>query len=89
MPHLLELFCGTKSAGRVFEQNGWTTTSVDVMEQFSPDICCDVLELTPAMVLAAVPRPDLIHGSPPCTHYSIAHTAAKLPRDLEGSDRMV
>ena len=28
-------------------------------------------------------------GSPPCTHYSIARTTAKTPRDLEGSDRLV
>ena len=89
MPHLLELYCGTKSVGRVFEQNGWTVTSVDILPCWNPDICCDILDLTPEMVLAAGPRPDLIHGSPPCTHYSGARTHAKTPRDLVGSDRMV
>ena len=28
-------------------------------------------------------------ASPPCTHYSKARTAAKTPRDLEGSDAIV
>ena len=32
---------------------------------------------------------DLIWASPPCTHYSIARTTAKTPRDLEGSDALV
>ena len=32
---------------------------------------------------------DCIWASPPCTHYSIARTNAKTPRDLEGSDRLV
>ena len=32
---------------------------------------------------------DCIWASPPCTHYSIARTTARTPRDLEGSDRLV
>ena len=89
MPHLLELYCGTKSVGRVFEQNGWTVTSVDILPSWSPTICCDCLDLTPEMVLAAGPKPDLIHGSPCCTHYSKARTNARTPRDLIGADKMV
>jgi site-specific DNA-cytosine methylase len=30
-----------------------------------------------------------IWASPPCTHYSIARTTAKTPRDIEGSNRLV
>ena len=86
MPHLLELFSGTGSIGRVFRDAGWTVTSVDISPHFRPDICCDVLDLTPEMVGA---EPDVIWASPPCTHYSRARTTAKTPRDLEGSDRIV
>ena len=47
MPRLLELFCGTKSIGREFEAGGGTITSVDVEPKFEPDVCCNVLDLTP------------------------------------------
>ena len=69
MPHLLELFCGTKSIGRAFEQKGWTVTSVDLEPKFEPDICCNVLDLTPDMIEQT---PDLMWASPPCTMYSVA-----------------
>ena len=32
---------------------------------------------------------DFIWDSPPCTHYSIARTTAKTPRDFEGADAIV
>ena len=83
---LLELFSGTCSIGRVFRENGWTVLSVDLEPRFRPDICCDVLALTPEMIGT---RPDLIWASPPCTHYSVARASAKTPRDLEGSDKLV
>ena len=86
MPHLLELFSGTGSIGRVFRNAGWTVTSIDLDPHFTPDICCNVLDLTPGMIAT---EPDVIWASPPCTHYSRARTTAKTPRDLEGSDRIV
>ena len=84
--HLLELFSGTGSIGRVLRQNGWAVASVDMEAKFEPDICCNVLDLTPEMI---EDRPDVIWGSPPCTHYSWARTTAKATRDLEGSDKLV
>ena len=82
MPHLLELFSGTGSVGKVFREAGWRVTSVDCESKFNPTICWDVLGLEPRLVEGRV---DLIWASPPCTHYSIARTTAKTPRDLEGS----
>ena len=86
MPHLLELFCGTKSIGKVFEAKGWTVTSVDFDAQFAPTLCMDVRDLTPDMIAGKV---DLLWASPLCTHYSRARTKARTPRDLEGSDALV
>ncbi len=51
MPRLLELFCGTKSIGRVFERGGWDVTSVDLSQNFEPTICCNILDLTSHMIL--------------------------------------
>ncbi len=88
MPHLLELFSGTGSIGKSFRAKGWEVTSVDIEAKFNPTICCDVLDLT-CDRLSAYGDVDLIWASPPCTHYSIARTTARTPRDLVGSDAMV
>ena len=50
MPHLLELFSGTGSVGKVFREAGWRVTSVDCNPKFQPTICCDVQRLEPSMV---------------------------------------
>ena len=88
MPHLLELFCGTKSISKVFEQHGWTCTTLDFDPKMQPTICCNILDVTPEMILKHG-RPTVIWGSPLCTQYSCARTNAKTPRDLEGSDKLV
>ena len=87
---LYELFCGTKSIGKVFEQHDWTVVSVDVEAKFNPTICCDIRDLAPEMLLeASGAPPDAMWLSPPCTHYSIARSKAKAPRDLALSDSLV
>ena len=70
----------------MFQANGWVVTSVDIDASCDPDICCNVLDLTPEMIGEP---PDVIWGSPPCTHYSLARCRAKTPRDFEGSDMLV
>ena len=88
MPHLLELFCGTKSISKVFQRHGWTCITLDWDHKMDPTICSNILDVTPEMILQHG-RPDVIWASPLCTHYSMARTTAKTPRDLEGSDRLV
>ena len=46
MPVLLELFCGTKSSGKVFDQNGFDFVCVDMQSKFELTICKHVLDLT-------------------------------------------
>ena len=86
MPLLLELFSGTGSIGRAFLEQGWDVFAVDLNPKAAADLHIDVLELTPAMLLAHI---DAIWASPPCTHYSRARTKAKTSRDLIGSDKLV
>ena len=93
MPVLLELFCGTKFIGKIFDQHGWVVVSVDVKKKFEPTICKNVLDLTPEDIFKAMPafsqKINCVWASPLCTHYSRARTTAKTPRDLDGSDKLV
>ena len=86
MPRLVELFSGTQSVSKVFRAAGWECVTVDLNADSQPDLCMDVMAMTPDMV---DPPPDVCWASPVCTMYSKARTVAKTPRDLEGSDAMV
>ena len=86
--HLLELFSGTGSIGRVFERNGWTVCSVDIVESFNPTICADIRDVTEEEILYHG-YPDAIWASPPCTEYSRARTTAKKPRHVVLADSLV
>ena len=84
---LLELFSGTGSVGKVFRDAGWDVTSVDMDPAAGATITCDITRFN---YEAFEPGTfTMIWSSPPCTHYSIARTKAKTPRDLEGSDKIV
>jgi hypothetical protein len=87
MPRLLELFSGTGSIGKSFREKGWQVTSVDMNPKSGADIITDVGAWDYAGYEPGYFQ--CIWASPPCTHYSIARTTAKTPRDLEGSDMLV
>lgn len=65
---LLEIFCGTKSMGKVFEKNDWEVISIDIEKKFKPTICIDVLEWD----YKSFDKNyfDHIHFSPPCIYMS-------------------
>ena len=82
---LLELFKGTGSIGKVFEEAGWEVVSLDVDPKSAATITADILnwdykQYEPGSF-------DVIWGSPPCTEYSRAKTRGV--RRLEYADQIV
>jgi len=70
MPRLLELFCGTKSVGNVFQQSGYEIISLDFNPKFNATHTVDILEWD---FKQYVPDYfDVIWASPDCTTFSVA-----------------
>jgi len=65
---VLELFCGTKSVGKVLREKGWEVISVDIDKKFEPDICCDIKDFNYKQFCEE--DFDFIWASPPCTYFS-------------------
>jgi hypothetical protein len=84
---LLELFAGTGSIGRAFEARGYEVVSLDIDPKANATFTCDIMQFDYRQFQPG--HFDVVWGSPPCTMYSRARTTAKLPRDLEGADRLV
>lgn len=70
---VLELFSGTRSIGKAFEERGHKVFSVDYEESFEAashaDIAC--FGVSDALSLCGG-KPDVIWASPDCTTYSVA-----------------
>lgn len=66
MLKVLELFSGTKSVGKVCEQLGWDSVSVDLL--LPADHQIDIMEFD----YKQYPKDyfDIVWASPPCTNYS-------------------
>ena len=86
MSRLLELFSGTGSIGKVFRARGWEVVSVDIDARMQPTVVADIGTFDYKMLGGKF---DVVWCSPHCTHYSIARSKARTPRDLEGSDKLV
>jgi site-specific DNA-cytosine methylase len=84
---ILELFSGTGSMGRAFTNQGWEVTSLDASPKAEATICIDIRLWD--YTSYEVGYFDVIWASPVCTHYSIARTTAKTPRNLEWADSLV
>ena len=68
MKKLLEIFCGTKSVGKVFEKNDWEVISIDIEEKWKPTICSDILDWD--YKTFDKNYFNHIHFSPPCIYMS-------------------
>ena len=82
------LFSGTGSVDRSLEAAGFQVDSLDIDPARNSTWTCDVLDWEAWRDMSPGTY-DFLWGSPPCTHYSMARTRAKTPRDLEGADRIV
>ena len=70
---ILDLFCGTKSIAKAFEERGHKVYTVDWDKQFNPSLIADIGELTATDIVKLCGGcPDVIWASPDCTTYSVA-----------------
>lgn len=82
----LDLFSGLGGFSAAFEDaDGWEVVTVEIEEEFDPDICADVRDLVPE----DLPEPDVVLASPPCQRFSVAcinviwdHSEERRPRHL-------
>lgn len=70
---VLELFAGTRSIGKAFEERGHEVFSVEWDMKFDDiDLYQDILRVQYTDVLNYFGRPDVIWASPDCSSYSVA-----------------
>lgn len=86
MATVLELFAGTRSIGKAFEERGHKVYSVEWDKRFpNIDLYEDILNVTAADIINAIGKPDVIWASPDCTSYSIAAISHHRRRDENGN----
>ncbi len=82
---VLELFAGTRSIGKAFEERGHEVFSIEWDKRFEGiSLYKDVLQVTPAEILEKFGKPDVIWASPDCTTYSIAAISHHRRKDAGG-----
>ena len=59
---VLELFSGTKSFTKVAKEKGCETFTIDILEEFNPDLLKDMLQVRAEDIPF---NPDIIWASPP------------------------
>lgn len=70
---VLELFAGTRSIGKAFEEKGHQVFSVDWNKSFADiDLYIDIGKLTAKDIIDKFGHPNIIWASPDCTSYSVA-----------------
>lgn len=70
---ILELFAGTRSIGKEFEEAGHEVFSIEWDEKHENiDWYTDIGKITAGQILTKFGRPDVIWASPDCSSYSIA-----------------
>lgn len=80
---VLELFAGTRSISKAFEEAGHETFTIEVDKQHENiSHYADILNVTPELILELFGKPDIIWASPPCTSYSIAAISHHRKREV-------
>lgn len=70
---VLELFAGTRSIGKVFEERGHEVFSVEWSKDFENiDLYADIGRVTAEQIIESFGVPDVIWASPDCSTFSIA-----------------
>ena len=83
---VLELFAGSRSIGKAFEQSGHDVFSVEWDRDFENiDLYEDIMNLTADDILQHFGKPDIIWASPDCTTYSIAAISHHRRREINGN----
>lgn len=83
---VLDLFCGTKSIARAFEERGHEVYTVDWDKRFNPSLCADIGALTAQDIINLCGGiPDVIWCSPDCTSYSVAAISYHRTREANGN----
>lgn len=84
---VLELYAGTRSIGKAFEEKGHEVYSIDYDKQHKDiDWYVDISTITAEDIIKRFGYPDIIWASPDCTTYSIAgisHHRTKVLNNLE------
>ena len=83
---VLELFAGTRSIGKAFEERGHEVYSVEWDKSF-PDIDLyeDIMKVQFDKILKDFGRPDVIWASPDCSSYSVAAISHHRRREETGN----
>lgn len=83
---VLELFAGTRSISKAFEEKGHETFTVELDHRHENiSLYEDVMKLTPELILEKFGQPDIIWASPVCTSYSIAAISHHRTREGNGN----
>ena len=69
---VFDLFSGTGSSTKAFEDAGDTVIRFELDEQFEADEHVDVMDLDAEVMVERYGLPDFIWASPPCTAFSVA-----------------
>ena len=83
---VLELFAGTRSIGKAFEDRGHEVYSVEWDKRFEKiDLYEDILKVNYTDILKKFGRPDVIWASPDCATYSVAAFGHHRKQDEHGN----
>jgi hypothetical protein len=83
---VLELFAGTRSIGKAFEEKGHEVFSVEWDRNFQNiDLYEDIMKVNADNIIEKFGKPDIIWASPDCSSYSVAAISHHRRKDENGN----